>query len=348
MRRTLYRPSFTLAALIALATAVPLAHAQAPAFKLLYADAFALKTTLKVMLDFGTGVRHPFVVDTGSVGIVVPQSELPASVQNAADGSIRYTSSGLVVQGFWTQPIDIRLDVSGAIAHVSVFAATSSTCVQPATNVCTPGSLPHMMGIGFGRPEQYASPDRNPLIHIANLPAGSPANYRITHTGIELGLRNPQAIFGMRTIQLKRFTRHGLKGQLVTDYRTPTGTLSINGGPPQNLSILIDTGIPDVLIAVDPGEPAGCIPLPPAPDANCTVTEQTTFTLNMVDGAQKLYFLLGESQPVTTPTGHWIHLNPRQGNFINTGIHALARFNVFYDYTNGLYGLDPVPGRSLH
>jgi hypothetical protein len=169
------------------------AVAQQPSFKLLYARRIDLNKTLKVMIGFGTESHGPFAVDTGSVGIVVPKSELPKTVKKAFAGSIRYTSSGLVVNGYWTEPIDITLDVSGAIAHVSVFAATDSHCVQPSSNACHPGSLPHVMGIGFGRPEGYASPDRNPLINIRNLPAGVPSNYRITHTGIELGIRMPQA-----------------------------------------------------------------------------------------------------------------------------------------------------------
>jgi hypothetical protein len=163
----LYR--LTLVWFISVATLVP-ADAQQAAFKLLYAYRIDPDTTMKIMLDFGTGVRHPFVVDTGSVGIVVPEAELPRSVKKATAGSIRYTSSGLVVDGFWTEPIDVRLDVSGAIARVPVFAATSSSCLVPSSNRCHEGSLPHMLGVGFGRPDSYASPDRNLLIQITNLP----------------------------------------------------------------------------------------------------------------------------------------------------------------------------------
>jgi hypothetical protein len=332
----------TLVSTISVAAVVPAADAQQPAFKVLYAERINLDTTLKVMLDFGTGVRHPFVVDTGSVGIVVPESELPRSVKKAAAGSIRYTSSGLVVEGFWTEPIDVKLDVSGAIAHVPVFAATSSTCVQPSSNSCNPGSLPRMMGIGFGRPESYASPDRNPLIQIANLPSGTPSNYRITHFGIDLGIVNAENIEGMHTMRLKNFTRHGLSEQSVTDYRTPTGTIRVNDGRRQHASILIDTGITDALIALDRGEPSGCLPLTPAPGVNCTVNDGTKFTVSMLDGAAKLSFVASDHTKTTPSSAHWIHLSRQEGNFINTGIRPLARFDIFYDYTNGLFGLSPA------
>jgi hypothetical protein len=333
---------FALASSISVASVAVAADAQLAAFKVLYAQPINLDTTLKVMLDFGTGVRHPFVVDTGSVGIVVPEGELPRSVKKAAAGSIRYTSSGLVVEGFWTEPIDVKLDVSGAIAHVSVFAATSSACVKPSTNACRLGSLPHMMGIGFGRPDSYASPDRNPLIQIKNLPRGTPLNYRITHSGIELGIRDGSKIEGMRIMRLTSFTRHGLSEQPVTDYRTPTGAISMNDGRQQQTSILIDTGLTDALIALENGEPSGCVPLPRTPGANCNVNDGTKFALLMLDGAAKLSFTVGDGGKTTPSSAHWIHLSPREGNFINTGIRSLARFDIFYDYTNGIFGLSPA------
>jgi hypothetical protein len=327
--------------LVALMSAAGLS-AQSPAFKVLYAQRMNLNTTLKIMLDFGTGTRHAFALDTGSVGIVVPEAELPASTQKWADGSIRYTSSGLVVQGYWTWPIDIRLDVSGAIAHVSVFAATSSTCVLPASNTCHAGSLPHMLGIGFGRPDSYASPDRNPLLHIRNMPSAVPSNYRITHTGVELGLANVQKIAGMHLMRLTSFTREGLSGQPITDYRTPSGMIQTNGGHEQKVSILIDTGIRDALVALKVGEPAGCVPLPPVQGTNCTISEGTKFALAMEDGASRFNFTMGDGAATTPSSGHWIHLNEQEGSFINTGIRPLAAFDIFYDATNGLFGLSPA------
>lgn len=317
-------------------------HAQAPAFTVPYARGFALDSTLKMKLDFGDGKLTTVAIDTGSVGIVVPKSELPASTKQAVAGTIRYTSSGLIVNGFWTEPLEIRLDASGAIAFVPVFAATNSTCHQPATNACRPGSLPHMMGIGFGRPDPYASPDRNPLIHIKNLPPGRPSNYRLTHSGIELGIAHAASIPGMHTIRLQRWVRAGMTNQPVTDYRTPSGTIRLNDGEPQKISILVDTGITDSLIALASGEPAECMPLPRPAGANCTVASGTGFALSMVDGMTRLSFKLDDGKPTTPSSGHWIHLNPSEGAFINTGIRPMAAYDVFYDATAGLFGLNPA------
>jgi hypothetical protein len=328
------------------ATLTVAAVAQQPAFKVLYAQRIDLNTTLKVMIGFGAGPPGSFAVDTGSVGVVAPKSELPKGVKRAVAGYITYTSSGLVVNGFWTEPIDIALDVSGAIAHVSVFAATDSHCVRPSSNVCHPGSLPHLLGIGFGRPDSYASPDRNPLINIRNLPAGVPSNYRITHTGIELGITNASSIPGLHTIRLAKFTRPGLLNQPVTDYKTPPGLITVNSGLPQNATILIDTGISDALIALGSGEPSECIPLPREPKKDCIVETGTRFRLSMLDGAALISFAFGDDGEATPSSGHWIHLNPREGSFMNTGIRPLAKFDVFYDYTRGVFGLNPASSET--
>ena len=334
-RRQLLLPGLILYSVL---TACP-AVAQQAAFKVLYAERPNLNTTLKVMLDFGAGVRRPFVVDTGSVGIVVPSSDLPKGVGNAQSGSIEYSSSGLVVEGFWTVPIDVALDVSGAIAHVPVFAATSAHCILPASNVCNAKVLPHIMGIGFGRPESYATPDRNPLIHISNLPLGRPSNYLITSTGIELGISTPLGIAGIHTTSLVRYTRQGLMNQPVTDFKTPTGTIQMNGGAPETTAVLIDTGITDALIALTSGEPSGCVPLPPAAGANCVIPAGTGFSLSQLGGVAKWSFTMGDGGAATPASGHWIHLDPQQGSFVNTGIRPLADFDVFFDATGGAFGL---------
>jgi hypothetical protein len=62
----------------------------------------------------------------------------------------------------------------------------------------------------------------------------------------------------------------------------------------------------------------------------------------MLDGAVSLAFIMGDNAQTTPSSAHWIHLNPQEGNFINTGIRPLARFDIFYDYTKGLFGLSPA------
>jgi hypothetical protein len=164
-------------------------------------------------------------------------------------------------------------------------------------------------------------------------------NYRITHTGIELGITNALSIPGIHTIRLTKFTRAGLLNQQVKDYKTPAGQISVNGGLPQNATILIDTGITDTLIALGSGEPPECIPLSRKPGTNCIAEIGTRFTASLLDGAAQLSFVIGDNGIATPSSGHWIHLNPREGSFLNTGIRPLADFDIFYDYTNGVFGL---------
>jgi hypothetical protein len=64
---------------------------------------------------------------------------------------------------------------------------------------------------------------------------------------------NASEIEGIHTIRLESFTRHGASEQPVIDYRTPAGTIRVNGGRQQNATILVETGITDALIALETG-----------------------------------------------------------------------------------------------
>jgi hypothetical protein len=146
----------------------------------------------------------------------------------------------------------------------------------------------------------------------------------------------------MRTIRLTKFTRLGLLNQQANDYKTPAGLISVNGGLPQNATILIDTGITDALIALALGSHQDAIPLPRKPGTYCIVEIGTRFTVSLLDGAAQLSFAIGDNGIATPSSGHWIHLNPLEGSFLNTGIRPLADFDIFYDYTSGVFGLDPA------
>jgi hypothetical protein len=75
------------------------AVAQQIAFMVPYAEAINLDKTLKVMLGFGAAPLRVFAVDTGSVGIVVPRSELPTTVKRAVAGI--YSLHQFRVGGEW-------------------------------------------------------------------------------------------------------------------------------------------------------------------------------------------------------------------------------------------------------
>ena len=92
----------------------------------------------------------------------------------------------------------------------------------------------------------------------------------------------------MRTIRLTKFTRLGLLNQQANDYKTPAGLISVNGGLPQNATILIDTGITDALIALALGSHQDAIPLPRKPGTYCIVEIGTRFTVSLLDGAAQL------------------------------------------------------------
>jgi hypothetical protein len=78
------------------------------------------------------------------------------------------------------------------------------------------------------------------------------------------------------------------------------------------------------------------------PGSNCVVGDGTKFALTMLDDAARLDFTIGDGGPTTPSSGHWIHLNEHEGTFINTGIRPLASFDLFFDATNGIFGLSPA------
>src|SRR5690348_1732540 len=60
-----------------------------------------LHRTLKVKASVNGGTVASYTVDTGSVGMVVPASEVPHIPDGAPAGSLTYSSSGLKLTGVW-------------------------------------------------------------------------------------------------------------------------------------------------------------------------------------------------------------------------------------------------------
>lgn len=297
--------------------------------------------TLHVHLKIGSQMREPvgFTMDTGSVGIVMPAADLPGDAPVVETGQIEYTSSGVVWTGFWTEQRVIFTDARGATlatATAQVFAAQKPSCTGNGPNArrCDPKALdatpPHMMGIGFGRPDRYAFPSRNPAIHVAG---AAEQGYLIDRTGITLGV--PLRALDSRCVQQSLSPSPRFAG----DWLTPTGTLSINGVESQ-ASILLDTGITDMLIGAADQPHSGNL-------ANGTVVRlgllgnKVAFEYRVrppaiapaKDGPSSRY-------ERGTPTSYnWIDYYGTA--FVNTGITPLTRFAYYFNATRGVAALCP-------
>ena len=292
----------------------------------------ATPTTVKVKLQVGTHMTPAwFTVDTGSVGIVLPATALPADAPVIERGQIEYTSSGVVWSGFWTTQTITFTDANDqplATSTAQVFAAQTPSCTGkgPHAASCDPAKLaakhPHMMGIGFGRPDTYAFPTRNPAIHVAHVAEQS---YRIDQTSLTLGV--PSKSLPARCLQqtLQPNATPGFAG----DWQTPTGTLAIDDTrAPAN--ILIDTGITDMLIGAAQQPTSG------------TLHHGTRVTVGFLGGKLTAAYQVHATAAPAAPTAfHWIHFHGTA--FVNTGITPLARYVYYFNSTKGIVALCPLP-----
>lgn len=299
-------------------------YSNAPAFT-------NLTSTLKVQAQVNGGTVSSYTVDTGSVGVVVPASEVPNLPTNAPAGSLTYSSSGLKLTGVWatlpmTFPGAVRSDSGNAVATatVPVLAVTSGTCTGTGVNSgsCT-GAIPHMLGVGFGRgTDVTTAPTYNPFLNLAEMGAGTMRRgYTISRAGITLGLT---------TTAVSGYTRQTLVSAGTpaagthNDWTTPSGSFAI-GGTTYSGVVLLDTGLLNMIVE-DAGIPQ-----------SGTVTGGTSMSVTL--GTQSYSFKAGDSG-AQTPTSV-SYASASHGTFVNTGLRALGHFDLLFDADGGYFGLKP-------
>ena len=304
---------------------------------LLYISASIATTTT------GKGTTASFILDSGSTGVVVPASEVAGYVNGTGTpGSITYTSSGLTLSGYYTNAVisfPTAVNQNGtaitATASLPVLAVTSATCSGNGINPCNT-SIPHMLGIGFGRgTTTYASPVYNPFVNLTEMSAGTMRRgYTYTAAGIQLGLTNATvplpAPFGNATTnyyQAEQLTASNAFPGYAYDWNTPTGSFVYNGVATASGTVLFDTGLTDMLI-----ENAGYT-------SSNTVPNNTPITINAIPSLVSYSFNSGDGGPATPSSVNWASYT--HGVFVNVGNHFLGKFDYLYDADGGILGLRP-------
>jgi len=295
-----------------------------------------LAAGLHVSAALGGGVPHAFLLDTGSVGILVPRSVLGPDYQQfdpSQDITFQYVSSGKTYMGQWVEVpvvLGVPADWDGTgdypIAHVEVFAVD-----RPA------GWDGGMFGVGFaigGRAD--GGPARNPLLHMSYRRARLKEGYIISAGGIDVGLTSLDRQ-GFSFIALER-------NESGEDWMQPFGSYSLSGVITTqeidgDLPILVDTGLGEMILwlgaddikpDVSPGVafPAGVsvsISAPPADSGEAPALHYA--------------FVTGDaSQPMAPTQVTW-----RAGKGINTGRNVLAGADYLYDTTAGRIGFRVPP-----
>ncbi len=316
------------------------------AYKQSYAVPFARPvdlhhlTSLGVRASLNGGPATRFQVDTGSVGIVVSASEVPHIAPDAPAGSIKYSSSGLEMDGVWTTatvtfPDSRNAQGRAATATVPVLAVQKTIFTGVGVNAVQHAPIlnprVHMFGVGFGRGLE-AHPERNPFLNLSEMQAGTMRRgYTITRAGFALGLTaekvGPGYVFQKltpRTVSPETAkARPGLE-----DWETAPGSVSVDRRDAQRGTVLMDTGLTNMMIAVPDG-PGG------------DVTPGAQVTVGLLGGKLPYSFKVGErDDPLTPRRVTWIV--PTHGVFVNTGLRVLSAFDYLYDADGGYLGLRPV------
>ncbi|MDE1155074.1 MAG: hypothetical protein PW735_05010 [Acidobacteriaceae bacterium] len=289
----------------------------------------ALSSTLKVQAQVNGGTAASYTVDTGSVGVVVPATEVPNIPAGAPAGSLKYSSSGLLLTGVWvTMPVTFP-QATGvlngtATATVPVLAVSSGTCTGTGVNSknCT-GAIPHMLGVGFGRgTDPTTSPVYNPFLNLGEMTAGTMRRgYEITRTGVLLGITSVSSSgYAMQALTSAGTPAAGTHN----DWVTPSGSFAL-GSSTYSGSVLLDTGLLNMIVEDATLPQSG------------SVASGTTMTVTL--GSRSYSFAVNDNG-VQTPTSV-SYASASHGTFLNTGLRALGHYDLLFDADGGYLGLRP-------
>jgi hypothetical protein len=290
-----------------------------------------LTNGLIVSAALGGGPSHALLVDTGSVGILIPRRVLGPAYQDfdpSQDIAFGYVSSGNHYLGQWVNaPIFLGVppgwDGTGdyPFAQVEIFAVD-----QPAD---FDGGV---LGIGFaigGLAD--GGPARNPLLQLYFQGQPLSPGYILTSGGIDAGLTTLNTA-GFTFIPLER----DASGE---DWRQPLGCFSLSGtisleGPTDGLPILIDTGIDYMILWLDALNTQLNTPSGTAFPAGVSVTLSMPPLDQTPDSVLQYSFVTGDTNDPVAPS----YVEWRRGFGINTGRNVLAFADYLYDAASGRIG----------
>jgi autotransporter-associated beta strand protein len=305
----------------------------------------------KVDLEVGDAKTPiPFVMDTGSTGIVVSKRYFKPGPNDkyVGNGKQVYSSSGKVEHGkYYVTDVVIYQNKTTplATAQVTILDVTHTTCL-PHHPKCKSSWDPKVayMGIGFDATGKSATQPKapynntNPFINIVSLASGQPVStlapgYMITNSGVTLGLSPSDT---------KNFAFVKLQPNTTSNQPAPAwlrAPLTILAGGKETIGTTVpDTGISDAYLT-------------PAPGASLTTEKCGKHSSCLQPGNTIDAYLPGQTAPqpafYTFTTGasgnalepDTVKLNKASTTaYLNTGRNFFAGFNYLYDPVNGYVG----------
>jgi len=299
---------------------------------------------IHVRASLNGGPAASFQVDTGSVGIVVSADEVPNIEVGAPAGSIKYSSSGVELDGVWTTAtvtFPDSADGAGGIATavVPVLAVkerkVSGKGVNAGKYTASLNPRVHMFGVGFGRGQQ-AHPEKDPFLNLTEMQRGTMRRgYTITRQGITLGLTAKDIGQGY---VFQKLTERSVSPETAAmrpwlkDWETTQGSFSVGARQAGPGTILMDTGLTNMMLSLPSGVDEGDLP------------HGMSVKIDLLGGKLSYSFKVGDTDnPLTPRKVTWI--KPSHGVFVNTGLRAFAAFDYLYDADGGYLALKSASGR---
>jgi hypothetical protein len=326
-----------------------------------------LPDALQVMADVGYNTSasnttlKAYTIDTGSLGVVVPTSELPKNsdvIGPGAAGVKYYDSSGNTYSGnYYLAPVRFKLNGSTVQTQpIMVLGISRAYCTGPTSRACYSGPAPtpnlHYLGVGFNRNsttagDLFSSPTANAFLHINNVNNGtdmSPGYYLAPNdanpsvTGITLGVTTNA---GYNTINLTP------NSTVPGDFNPQAGCYSFTSlaGSPQFCgTALLDVGIDYMFLDLPRSQwPAGSF------DSNDNVPNAINMSILMgTPSAPSMpySFVLPISSLSSNPGPtkvQWIDSASTGQIFFNTGRRPLYSYDYMYNGQCGQVGFHALP-----
>jgi hypothetical protein len=331
-----------------------------------------LPNPLQIQADVGYSTTSPtstlttYTLDTGSLGVIVPASELPKNANVIGPGPAGvtyYDSSGNTFSGnYYLAPVRVKTSSETVMTQpIMVLAINKAYCSGPPSASCYSGIPPtpnlHYIGVGFNRsggvppgdttlPNLFRSPTANAFLHITNNNNGidvTPGYYLKpgdsgAPTGLTLGIHSTT------NYNLFNLTPNpAVPGDFLTEYGC-YGFTNITTPVTFCGTLLLDVGIDQMFIELPRAQwPAGTyesnnkvpVTLPPI---NMSITAGTANQMSYTfDVVQTCPSSIGPNA-VAPCFVQWIDSTATGQIFVNTGRRALYEFDYLYQGQCGQVG----------
>lgn len=305
-----------------------------------------------------------FILDTGSLGVIVPASEFGSeAIGPGAQGSKYYDSSGNTYSGnYYLAPLSLK-QKDGSIVQtqpILVLGISSASCQGPSTKIChttPPTPNLHYIGVGFNRnstgsDDLFNSPADNPFLHITDVNNGTDITpgYVLTpgeasgFQGLTLGISD---VTGYNLVNLTPNT--SVAGDFNAQYACYTIGLKGETGQTFCGTGLLDVGIDYMFLDLPKAQwPSGTYD---ASNNNQVPTTASGTPIPMV---------ISMGNPMAMSYNYDVVNNPANGNpapesvqwidstssgmiFVNTGRRALYQYDYMYNGQYGQVGFKNIP-----